>query len=179
MYRTSLAVIGKMGAGKTEVTDLFVSHGYTKGILSHPLKIAAREIWGGTMKMDREKGIALGKFIQRADPEALVRAWQRRSQDHPSPFIVEAPRYPSDYDGLSQLGFRFVEVLADPVTRVDRLQRAGHGRLTDVSQLDDETETALDDRRLFPVEHTIFNNGDLSKLADFVAAVVRKEDARV
>jgi dephospho-CoA kinase len=179
MYKQNLAVIGKMGAGKTAVTDLIVPYGYTKGILSYPLKMAAIEIWGGVMKMDRDKGIALGKFIQQTDPQALVKAWQRRSAEQKPPFVVEAPRYPSDYDGLSWLGFRFIEVKASDEVRVDRLQRAGHGRLTDVSQLEDETETALDDRSLYPVDYTITNDGTEEQLAEKVLRIVQKEEARV
>lgn len=178
----NFAIIGKMGSGKTLVTDIMADYfGFTKGVLSYPLKIAAAEFWGGGMKIDREKGQKLGEAIQDIDPDALVNAFLRRTEGEYGPFVVEAPRYPSDYEGLAVLGYRFIEVWAPEVTRIDRLQRAGHGRITDVDkQINHVTETALDDRSRYPVDYIVHNGADMGEedALEQVRKLLRNEETR-
>ena len=190
MVRRNIAIIGKMGAGKTTVTDYLAdNHGYLKFVLSTPLKLAAVALWGESMKIDRGRGISLGKWVQHEYPDALVDAFKRTEEIHkrheethgyaPQPRVVEAPRYPSDYEGVAEMGYMFVEVWCPESQRVDRLQRAGHGRLNDVSQVSDETETALDDRSRFPVEHIIHTNKPLDEVYADIDAMLAKEDAKI
>lgn len=164
----SIAVIGRAGSGKTTAAEYLADiHGYIRVSFAGTLKEVATHIWGPDARTDRDKLQKLGMAVREIDPNAWVNAALRAVRLHDEAgsdekFVIDDCRFPNEYWALKELGFVFLQVQAPEITRIERLQR--NGKLTDVEQLNHVSETALDDRKQYPVDRVITNN-DLSILS--------------
>lgn len=173
-----IALTGKMGAGKSTVADLMAPYGYVRLPLARPLREAAIRLYGPEAENDREILQKLGNAIRTIDEDTLVNALLRKINDDGALYqsvyrgrvVVDDCRFPNELWKLKSAGFMIGRVTADEALRIDRLQK--NGKLTDPAQLQDATETALDDFEA--VDFTIENNdNERDQLGSRVGELVR------
>lgn len=177
----SLAVIGKMGAGKTTIAEWLVAGaGYTRGSFAAKLKDIATLIWGLDALTDRDKLQRLGTAVRDIDEDAWVNLAirqmesQRRTSPVYSRFVVDDCRFPNEYWKLKEQGFLVLRVVADEDLRVQRLEKIG--KLQDRSQLHHISETALDE---FDADYTVTNEGTDHELFNQLRDVLFMEVKRI
>lgn len=191
-WAPNIAVIGKMGAGKSTLADLLIEHwGYRRLSFAAKLREVAVSIWGESARNDRAKLQGLGVAVREIDEDAWVNAAMQtmqnyrrglhlvgadsdevmRDMERPMRFVIDDCRFPNEYQVLREQGFVFVQIEADETVRIDRLQR--NGKLTDVSQLNHVSETALDG---YSADYKIVNNeSDTFDLLEAARGVIYKE----
>ena len=151
-----IAIVGKMGAGKTTGADILVRLlGYNRASFAALLKEVAALIWGHSAERDREKLQKLGVAVRDIQQDAWVNALLRRIEGWRGPIVIDDGRFPNEYWALKHRGFKFIRVRADDHKREDRLMR--NGKLQSRAQLEHVSETALDD---IDADLGLFNNGD-------------------
>lgn len=152
-----IAFIGKAGSGKTTAAQhLCDTLGYMRASFAGKLKEVAAEIWGPDVYNDRDKLQKLGVAVREIDHEAWVNVLMRKidcSIPANWPVVIDDCRFGNEYWALKERGFKIVRVDADRDQRLVRLQ--ANGRLSDESQLDHESETAIDD---FTADYSIVND---------------------
>lgn len=150
-----VAIIGKMGSGKTTGADHLVrAYGYNRASFAELLKEVAVLIWGEEARKDRRKLQELGVAVRKIDEDAWVEALIRRISNWRGPVVVDDCRFPNEYWALRHMGFMFIRVRADDAKREDRLMR--NGKLQSREQLTHVSETALDD---IDSDLGLYNNG--------------------
>lgn len=175
----NLALVGKMGAGKTTIAEsLEHAFGYTRLSIASPLKSIAVQIWGDSADRDRSKLQPLGQAVRAIDEDAwanllLSRIDVMQHQQPEAHFVVDDCRFPNEYWKLREYGFVVVRVEAPVWLRVDRLKSIG--KLQDEAQLEDTSETALDG---FEADYTVTNEASLDELAIQVQAILKREWVR-
>jgi dephospho-CoA kinase len=138
-----IAVVGKMGAGKTTAADILVrKYGYNRASFAGILKEVAHLIWGDGAERDRRKLQELGVAVRDIQEDSWVNALLRRIQDWRGPVVIDDCRFPNEYWALKHMGFKFIRIRADEAIREDRLMR--NGKLQSRAQLEHISETALD-----------------------------------
>lgn len=169
-----IAVIGKMGAGKTTACDLLAEYHYERFSHASPLREAAVALYGEDARNDRGLLQGLGKHLRLFDVNVFVKSLCRRAKeriDLPARACVDDCRFPNEVKCLELLGFVFVRVEAPRHLRIDRLK--ANGKLQDEAQLDDASETALDD---YEPAYTITNDrNDKPELLAQMVEVLNKE----
>lgn len=171
-----IALVGRAGAGKTTVADFLADFlGYEVHSFATPIKRIIREIWGIDAVNDRSKAQDLGRALRQIDPDALTNMLLEDIGSYSSlsgrrPRIVDDTRYPNEWYALEGAGFVVVRVNASLVDRIDRLKANGKMQLLD--QLDDESETAVDDMR---ASYTIWNTDSRGALEAEVLTMIAKE----
>lgn len=155
----NIVFIGKAGAGKTTASrvlrERFPHLGFDVISFATPLKVML-----GTDN-DRERLQQFGTdIVRRYDVDAWVRLflWHldlrtqiRHAKDDrlndgntvwPTRWCNDDCRFPNEIDALADNGWAIIEVTAPREVRLDRLRR--NGKLQDESQLEHESETAID-----------------------------------
>lgn len=180
-YLPNIAFTGKAGSGKTTAAlALADAKNYHIVSFAEPIKRVAGVLWGSKGRTDRETLQWIGQSVRSRDPSAFVRILEERLDDIANEtaargrVVVDDLRMPAEYDMLREQGFIIVRIEADRWLRVDRL--VATGKLGRQEELDDLTETALDD---YPVDYTIYNNNDPEDLSDQLSMILRKEGSRV
>lgn len=158
----NIVLIGKMHAGKSEIRNFleeFVG-GYQHVSFAKEVKETAKRLFVDPGRSEYQK---LGMAVREIDPDA----WLRIGVEHAElinrldrPFVCDDCRFPNELEALCSLPNRAVviEVYAERGVRLQRLKMTG--RFEDESQLDDDSETALDEweRVLDFMSHTIDNS---------------------
>lgn len=172
-----IVVIGKMGAGKSTVANMLATHfGYQTLSFATGVRDVTERLYGAEFRNSRPHLQAIGAGLRRIDPDVWVSAWERSyaaTYDFHGEALrvaVDDCRYPNEVEHLHSYAFRFVAVVADEAVRIDRLKRTG--KLTDLDQLQHESETALDDYAV-PTDE-IFMNNPLDDLSAQVLAYVNR-----
>lgn len=138
----NIVFYGKAGAGKSTCADYLVDqHGYKKLSFAGPLKEIAVRLWGDEAFKDRGRLQDLGTKLREIDEDVWVNPMLRSVDESDAPIVNDDTRFPNEYWRLKERGFVFVRVLANEALRVDRLMRIG--KLDDLSQLNHESETAV------------------------------------
>lgn len=176
--KPDIALIGKMGSGKTTAANHLIDHhGYTVMRFSGELKRIAGELWDEPSRDDLQRlGVAVREIRADTWVDLLVDDIIEHGALH-NPIVVDDCRFPNEYEALAARGFRFIRVIAHEDQRVDRLQRIN--RLDDMSQLHHESETALDNEALYPTEGALYNTSDADAFVAQLDEYLSREAARV
>lgn len=173
-----IAFIGKAGAGKSTAAKLLIEEfglGYERLSFAAPLKVGC-----GTTT-DRELLQRVGQGVRDLYPDFWVNLLLHGLYNdpghpingdviHDARFVVDDCRYPNEVAALKLEGFVIVRVAAPRNVRVVRLR--ANGKLTDESQLEHESETALDD---YVADYRVLNNGYHNHLRDALTDVLNQE----
>lgn len=171
----NIVFYGKMGSGKTIAAEYLVDEfDYIKQSIAQGLKNAAVCIWGPEVLINRDKLQKLGKALRNIDSNSLIDGFIKRIDPELS-IVSDDLRYPNEWWKLKEFGFIFIQVTAPDGMRTDRLQR--NGKLDDISQLQDETETALDDAEFEP-DYVISNAGNVEEFYNSIDNVMHKIEGR-
>lgn len=179
--------MGRAGSGKTTAANFLASKlGYRVEHFATTLKEAAKLIWGEDALRDRGKLQWLGNAVRSEYPTAWIDSTMERIdrlsrerkmvEVRPAtyqlklvPCTVDDCRFPNEVEPLRERNFAFVRVVADEDTRVLRLQ--GNGKFGSREQLEDITETSLDD---FEADFTVKNDGDLDTFYESLLDVLNR-----
>lgn len=154
-----IAVLGKMGSGKTTAADALVrAYNYNRASFAELLKEVARLIWGADAVKDREKLQKLGVAVRDIEENSWVGALERRIENWRGPVVIDDCRFPNEYWALRHRGFTFLRVHADEAKREDRLMR--NGKLQSREQFTHISETALDN---IDADLDLFNNDSITE----------------
>jgi hypothetical protein len=151
-----VAFVGRAGAGKTTAAELLVKRfGYERLSFAAPLKTGV----GSTTDRGLLQDVGVG--VRALCPDFWVNLLVaehsrsvRESECNAPNFTVDDCRFPNEAQRLKIEGFLIVRVEARRSERLLRLK--ANGKLQDESQLEHESETALDD---FVADQTIYNSG--------------------
>lgn len=179
-----IALLGKMGAGKTTIAEILeADYRYLRIPIAAELKSVAQRIWGEGAATDRDKLQRLGVAVREIDADAWINSAltrmdylcdpRRQTFPRPGRFVVDDVRFPNEYWALKERGFIMIRVVCDEERRVDRLIR--NGKLQDMSQLEHESEKQLDDAE---VDFTIENIGSFFLLQQRVGDVLHAVRSR-
>lgn len=173
------AFTGKAGAGKSTCADFLETAGYTQVHIAGPLKDTAASLLGDQARKNRGFLQKLGQLVRDEDEDAWVRLMLQSIETKYAvlgltQFVVDDLRFPNEWWKLKADGFVIVRVTAPRSLRIDRLKRIG--KFQDESQLDDVSETAVDD--LEP-HHTIVNDRDDDYVYEQLRDVLARERRRV
>jgi hypothetical protein len=139
--------IGKMGAGKSSAAKILADRrGYVPLSFATGVREAAVVMWGEEARNDRTILQKLGTDVARSiDPDVWANMLFRKLDANKTGVTVvnDDCRFPNEYWGLRERGFKVVRITAPLEQRVNRL--IAIGKFTDRSQLTHESETALDD----------------------------------
>lgn len=171
----SIAVIGKMGAGKTTCADILKdAYKYQRASFAARLKEVAVLIWGPDVLKDRGKMQDLGLKVREIDENAWVGAVERQISEWVGPVVIDDCRFPNEYWALKHRGFKFVRVWASEPIREDRLMK--NGKLQSREQFNHISETAIDN---IDADYDITNEDEYTDLVrdltDVLNAVRRKD----
>lgn len=165
--KPNIALLGGMGSGKSTAADLLEDQWeYKRLAFADPLRELVTNLWpDGSQNTNRFPLVVLGAAVRSIDPDYWVNALHERLTNTAT--VVDDVRMPNEYDMLRGEGFVFIRIVADNITRADRLNRSGK-----TGDMEHETEHALDE---FPVDYTITNNDSRIDLAARLFEVVRRE----
>lgn len=171
----NIAFTGKAGSGKSTAANALVDgRGYTRVSFAQPLKDIAAQLWGEGARTDRGLLQAFGQKLREIDPDVWANAARRVIEEQEGPVVVDDLRFPNEYHMLKELGFVVVRVTADKFDRIERLKL--NGKLQDEAQLEDTSETALDD---YGADYTLFNDDTYDAFGEDIAVLLGREQARV
>ncbi len=172
-----IAILGKAGAGKTTAAMVLADAAdYQRMSIADPLKDIAHTIWGTAARTDRDKLQRLGVAVREIDEDAWVNLFIRRRlsslrQDgYCGRVVVDDVRFPNELVELQRIGFISIRVTAPRDQRIRRL--TGIGKLQDESQLEHESECALDD---YNADYSIENDEEKVDLQRDLLAILNKE----
>lgn len=182
----NIVLVGRAGAGKTTCAELLCGHfpvGYRRYSIAGPLKEIAAQLWGEAASRDRHKLQALGVAVRAIDEDAWINlAAQKIERETTRPgyldgmyylggaAVVDDCRFPNELKVLKGQGFVSIRVTAARNARVARLQ--ANGKLQDESQLEHESETALD---YFDTDYVIENDAGELHLLDRLTTILNVE----
>jgi dephospho-CoA kinase len=179
-----IAFVGRAGAGKTTASKFLGQLKYERLSFADPLREVAERIWGSE-SVDRDKLQKLGVAVRRIDEDAWLHLmlerirkvrdpWAKSDSGLMSvprpPMVVDDCRFPNEWWALKGEGFTFVRITAARATRIDRLKR--NGKWQDESQLEHESETAIDH---LDANYVIENNDTIDVLHDDIVDILLKE----
>jgi dephospho-CoA kinase len=185
MELPNISLFGGMGAGKSTAAKYFAeAHGYSHIPMANGLKDAAERLWGPDARVSRDKLQKLGKYVREIEPDTLLDSFADEYYEFVErtglevPVVTDDMRYANEFWGLKRMGFVFIRVEAPEAQRVDRLIL--NGKLDDVSQLQDETETqtqlvgAAAEAQGIKADFTVHNDTDNGALYTQLETVLAK-----
>ncbi len=166
-----IAFTGKAGAGKdTAFEELDRLVPYHRFALADPIKDLAIKVWGREARSDRNKLQQLGRKVREIDEDAWINLLLQRCEyalEWGVRVAVTDCRYPNELYRLRGEGCLIVRVSARRDQRILRLR--ANGKLQDEADLDDPSETALDD---FEVDYEVHNHTDRDGLRRQLAYIL-------
>jgi hypothetical protein len=141
-----IALVGKMGSGKTTATDYIKTRYNCKELaFATPIREFAKYIYGDTWHTEGRRLMqALGNLSREIDPDILIRPVKRTVMSWPDiNFIVSDVRFENEVNALHWLGFKVFRLEVSDSIRFARL-KARDGRLPSLEVLNHPTETSLD-----------------------------------
>jgi dephospho-CoA kinase len=171
----NIALIGKMGAGKTTCARLLIEHfAYQRVAFADVLKDTTARLWGAEAREDRDKNQRLGQAVRDIDEDTWVRLLIERINEpgQDVPYVVDDVRYHNEAWALKGEGFVTVRIEAEKSIRIDRVKRLGKLAADDweqAQQLNHLSETSLDD---WPEDYKV-RNLSATTMADLLADLTR------
>jgi dephospho-CoA kinase len=188
----NLAFMGKMGSGKSEAAKYVArEYPYFVGHFATELKRIAVRLFGPEALTNRGLLQDLGRKMRELDPMVWVNVTLRDvtadgirydsgtydALPHPGrkpgdtvPVVIDDLRFPNEYHELRKREFVIVKVTAHRNQRLNRLR--ANGKLQDESQLEDISETALDEH---VADYTITNTTSLVELGHTIQDIIERE----
>lgn len=157
----NIAIIGKMGAGKSTVANGLLNDPvvrYDHVAIAGKLKEIAVELFGPDADKSRYYLQGLGAYVRTLEEDA----WINIAVDQVikwAPAVIDDVRYPNEYDKLkAECDAIIVRVEAPLEVRRERLK--ANGKWGGEEALEHESETALDHLK---ADYTIVNDGKFSE----------------
>lgn len=166
----NVAIVGKMGAGKSSLANFLVDvHQYTRVANAGALKTLAQMAYGpidkgqtyGVIKainmgsnLDYRMGEAkvsgreilqgLGQVVKEFDRDFWLKAMSRDMENKNPPFVCDDTRFPFEAEFLRQQGWIIVKLYVPKEVRAERYERL-YGRQPTQEELSHPSETEVDD----------------------------------
>ena len=171
-----IAIIGKMGAGKSTVADALINrHLYTRVSIAGKLKRVAVDIFGPGADKDRRILQGLGAYVRSLELDAWIGAAMREAESIGGPVVIDDCRHENEYTLLKDAGFVIIRVEAELDTRRERLK--ANGKYGGEAAFEDASETALDEA---PADYTFINDEgvDVTQYAELLGTIIELEMSR-
>lgn len=165
-----IAIGGKAGVGKTTMAR-YLAEKYDYKIISiaDQVKFIARLIFDMKTK-DRALLQEIGKKMREIKETVWIDYTIKRVfEAETDRVVIDDMRFPNEYNRFKENGFVLVKVVADREICIQRL-RERDGDI-DISRLDDESETALDN---IEFENVIENNGTFEEFYEKIDKLMTK-----
>lgn len=117
-----LAIIGKMGSGKSTCAD-YLNKNHNFKILSFggPVKKYAKEIFNDDTK-NRKLIQDFAQKIKEIDPDVWVNYLLRNIKDSEN-IVIDDLRFPNEYSALQKAGFKFIKLIISDKFQIERLKK--------------------------------------------------------
>ena len=117
-----LAIIGKMGSGKSTCAD-YLNKNHNFKILSFggPVKKYAKEIFNDTTK-NRKLIQDFAQKIKEIDQDVWVNYLLRNVKDSEN-IVIDDLRFPNEYSALEKVGFKFIKLNISDNFQIERLKK--------------------------------------------------------
>lgn len=159
-----IALIGKTGAGKSEVSRYLESLGSRRCSTGAVCRSISTILFGDDSKRNTQ---ALDDVLTLIDPSIFLKA-ALRDLDQAAPLVIDSLRFLSDYDFVRSQGFSVIRVTASEENRKDWLMKRGE-KFDFGRDACHRTEIELDE---VAVDATIVNDGTKDALLDQVREIV-------
>lgn len=165
----NVAIVGKMGAGKSSLANHLVDvHQYTRVANAGALKELAAMAYGPidkseTYRVTREDDMAweqayreqeisgrqvlqgIGQIVKEFDRDFWLKAMVRDMQTKGNgPFVCDDTRFPFEAEFLRERGWIIAKLYVDKEVRAERYERL-YGRAPTLAELSHPSETEVDD----------------------------------
>lgn len=172
-----IALYGKIRAGKGICIDTFRSiveeEGYSTAHIefSDPVCEVVEVLYPRLKGIkDRETYIRVAQHLRELDKDIWVNCIKEKIQCSSEDYIfVGGVRQPNEYKALKEMGFVFIEIVADEGTRLKRCIETGD--TFEKKSLNNITENYMDS---FESDFIIFNNGTKEQLAENVQVIFNR-----
>lgn len=171
-----IALFGKFRAGKGTVIealmDKFEERGYTTEHIEFgdPVKVVVETVypWLKGIK-HRESYVDVGQHLRKLNTDIWVDCIRYKIQNSKADIVfVGGVRQANEYEMLKNLGFTFVEVIADEEIRVKRCIEAGDK--FERESLGDDTEMIME---TFDSDYVVYNNNTKKEVEDKALDIVK------
>ena len=117
-----LALIGKMGSGKSTCADyLNKNHNFKILSFGEPVKKYAKEIFNDTTK-NRQLIQDFAQKIKEIDQDVWVN-YLLRNVKYSENIVVDDLRFPNEYAALEKAGFKFIKLIISNKFQIERLKK--------------------------------------------------------
>lgn len=167
-----LAIIGKMGSGKSTCADyLHKKHNFKILSFGEPVKKYAKEIFNDTTK-NRKLIQDFAQKIKEIDPDVWVNYLLRNVKDSEN-IVIDDLRFPNEYSALEKVGFKFIKLNISDNFQIERLKKTYPENYNNhISRRNDISESFVN---LLQADYFFnVNEGTESKLNSSLDNIVKK-----
>lgn len=139
-----IAFSGKICSGKTTCAERVcaTNPGFVKLSFASKLKELAVELFDMKNK-NRYLLQTLGSKLKEIDQEVWIKYTMKECRKH-THIVIDDVRFPNEYRKLKENGFTIIRLNIDKELQVKRIKKLYKDSESQLSRLDNETETALD-----------------------------------
>lgn len=170
-----LAIIGKMGSGKSTLSQ-YLNDVYQFKVFSFggAVKTHASEIFDLSTK-DRSIIQNFAQKVKELDPDVWVKYLIKKMKDESGNIVVDDVRFPNEYDALYKEGFTFVKLDIDPLFQIERLKNAYPIEYPQhINRTNDISESFIDDMKcLYVYNVTSDSQGKIYNYIDRIINTLR------
>ena len=172
-----IALFGKLRAGKSSCIETFREVLSEKGLTSEhiefgdPVKEVVEALYPKLKGVkDRDTYIRIGQHLRKLDEDIWVNCIVEKVKSSKCDVVfVGGTRQMNEYKALKDLGFIFIEIVADEEIRIQRCIEAGDK--FERSNLNNPLEAVMKE---FKSDYIIENNGTEKELKKRVREIIRK-----
>lgn len=170
---------GRAGAGKSEIEQRLIYHGYTPVQLSSGIYEIARNYFNMKNK-DRELLQSIGQLLRQIDEDVWVKYVCREIDlrkyiEQSEKIVVSDVRQANEYDTFKDKGFIAIQVVADLDKRIERLEKRDGIKIDDdyIKRIEENpAETGADGKEY---DYIIDNNGTIEELYAKVDEILEQQ----
>jgi len=118
-----IAIIGKMGSGKTTMANKLIDYGYTKISFGDKVKELCVDLFSMSYK-NRELIQNVAEQMKIIDKDVWVSyVINKINKEHKDKkWVLDDCRFPNEYDVLKQIGFVFIYINIDYESQIENLK---------------------------------------------------------